>query len=204
MLTNEQKHLFQAELVKRQETLIEQAEDRYGLLASQTDAVGELSSYDNHPADMGTELFERGKDVALYARAEAELEEINEALHAIHEGTYGICRECSAPIDIERLQAMPTADKCMAHASDRLDMEKRPSEEAVLRPQINPPTEADAEQTGYDAEDAWQEVSKYGTSETPSDFYGDRDNYNDMYPNSDENRGYVEDVESYASNHLDE
>ena len=30
-------------------------------------SVGELSSYDNHPADEGTELFERGKDLALRA-----------------------------------------------------------------------------------------------------------------------------------------
>jgi len=42
-------------------------------------------------------------------------------------------------------------------------------------------------------------VSKYGTSETASDFYGDRDDYNDMYPNSDEDVGTVEDVEKYSS-----
>ena len=42
-------------------------------------------------------------------------------------------------------------------------------------------------------------MSRYGTSETPSDFYGDRDDYNEMYPNSDEDVGSVEDVEKYAS-----
>src|SRR5690625_1207095 len=59
------------------------------------------------------------------------------------------------------------------------------------------------EQVGYDAEDAWQEVSRYGTSETPSDFYGDRDNYDEMYPNSDELVGSTEDVEEFLSADID-
>src|SRR5699024_9723026 len=53
------------------------------------ESLGELSNYDNHPADTGTELFERGKDIALHQHREKELEDINEALHAIEEGTYG-------------------------------------------------------------------------------------------------------------------
>lgn len=50
----------------------------------------------------------------------------------------------------------------------------------------------------YDAEDAWQEVQKWGTSETPSDFGGDMDHYNDAYNEPDENDGYVEDFENFA------
>ncbi len=36
--------------------------DHFGLIrASVHDSVGELSNYDNHPADSGTELYEREK-----------------------------------------------------------------------------------------------------------------------------------------------
>lgn len=197
MLSKEQLAQFKQVLLEDQRKAITHMEGHLGLEQSQTDSVGELSSYDNHPGDLATEVYERGKDLALYKNKEHELEAINEALHAIEEGTYGICRECSMDIPLERLIAMPTADTCVEHADDKLTFDKRPVEEQVYSTHINP--ERHETETGYDAEDAWQEVSRYGTSETPSDFYGDRDNYNEMYPNHEENVGYVEDVERYPT-----
>lgn len=203
MLTNEQISEFKEILLARQSEMISQVQDRFGLETSFMDAVGELSSYDNHPGDMGTEMYEREKDIALNEHAERELEAINEALHAIDEGTYGICRVCSMDIAYDRLKAVPTADTCREHAEDNdvIFNRSRPVEEEVFSPNINPDEQTDETQVGYDAEDAWQEVSRYGTSETASDFYGDRDNYNEMYPNSEEDVGYVEDVERYSSHH---
>lgn len=197
MLQKAQLQQFKYLLLNEQAKKIGQVQDRLGLEQSQTDAVGELSSNDNHPGDLGTELYERGRDLALYKNKEHELEAINEALHAIDEGTYGICRVCSMDIPLERLIAMPTASTCIRHTESNLDMHQRPVEEEVYSAHINP--ERDEREPGYDGEDAWQEVSRYGTSETPSDLYGDRDNYNEMYPNSDENVGYVEDVERYPA-----
>src|SRR5690625_7732844 len=83
MITEEQRNRCKMILTERQSHLIEQMQDHFGLQSAVKDTTGELSSYDNHPADMGTELFERGKDVALNEHAEKELEEINSALHAI-------------------------------------------------------------------------------------------------------------------------
>ena len=40
------------------------------------DSVVELSSYDNHPADLGTELFEREKDHAIEDHTANELEKV--------------------------------------------------------------------------------------------------------------------------------
>lgn len=197
MLSQDQLKEFKHILLRDQAKLIEQTKEHYGLQQSETDAVGELSSYDNHPGDLATEIYERGKDLALYQNKEHELEAINASLHAIEEGTYGICKTCSMDIPIERLVAMPTADTCIEHANSALDMDKRPVEEKVYDTHINP--ERNEKETGYDAEDAWQEVSRYGTSETPSDFFGDRDSYDEMYPNSDENVGYVEDIERYPT-----
>jgi hypothetical protein len=36
--------------------------------------MGELSSYDNHRGDEGTDLYEREKDVALHQHQDYELE----------------------------------------------------------------------------------------------------------------------------------
>mgnify|MGYP001476091470 FL=1 len=161
MLTSQQLSEFKQLLLTRQNEIINQIQDRYGLNSSQKDAIGELSSYDNHPGDMGTETFERGKDLALTEHAEKELEAINEALHAIDEGTYGICKVCSMDIPYERLVALPTADTCIEHAEDTQTFTRyRPVEEEVFSPNINPDEITAETQVGYDAEDAWQEVSR--------------------------------------------
>lgn len=197
-LSNERKQTFKYTLLTRQGEIINQIQDRFGLTTSQTDAVGELSSNDNHPGDLGTEMFERGKDLALNEHAEKELEEINAALHAMDEGTYGICKICSLDIPYERLLAIPTADTCIHHSEEQqIATRNRPIEEEVYSPNINPDELSAETQVGYDAEDAWQEIARHGTSDTPSDLYGDRDNYNDMYPNSDERVSAVEDIELY-------
>lgn len=198
-LTKEQLHRFKRMLNQRQNELIAQLKNRYGLEVSQTDAIGELSSYDNHPADLGTELFERSKDVALREHKERELEEINKALHAIHEGTYGICKVCSMNIPYERLVSNPTADMCIEHAeNDAANNDDRPVEEEIMNPSFKDLDTAINEESFYDREDAWQDVSRYGSSNTASDLYGDHASYNEMYENSGERIGSVDDIELYS------
>nr|WP_245251199.1 TraR/DksA C4-type zinc finger protein [Virgibacillus litoralis] len=200
VINNNQLNQCKAALSERQSELINHVQDHFGTnLELIKESMSELSNYDNHPGDQGTEMFERGKDIALNEHAEKELEDINAALHAIADGTYGICSKCGEDISFERLQAIPTADRCLEHAEHDNFMDDRPVEEQVFSPNINPNEVTEEEQTGYDAEDAWQEVSRYGTSESPSDFYGEKDSYNEMYPNSDENVGSVEDEESYLA-----
>lgn len=204
MLNQEQLQLCKTLLLNRQSELIEQVQDKhFGLDIELVEAADELSSYDNHPADMGTALYERGKDLALAEHAEKELEQINEALHAIEEGTYGICSVCGVDIPFERLKAVPTTDKCIDHAEEQAFSRSRPIEEEVLSPNITSKETLDEEHVGYDGEDTWQEVSRYGTSETPSDFYSDHVDYDHMYPNHDEMIGSAEDVENFAFVEID-
>ncbi len=42
-----------------------------------------------------------------------EMAEVNEALKRILDGTYGICVDCGDPIPEPRLEAMPTASRCV-------------------------------------------------------------------------------------------
>ena len=72
----------------------------------------ELSYYDNHPADTGSELFQTEKDLVLNSRDESTLKKINSALDNIHKGTYGICENCGAKIPLERLEAIPYTTLC--------------------------------------------------------------------------------------------
>src|SRR5699024_2056457 len=139
MITTIQLEECKARMLERQNELIDLLHNHFDLNQAFTqESMGELSNYDNHPADHGTELFERGKDLALNGHAEKELEEINEALHAIAEGTYGICKQCGRDIPFPRLQAKPTADTCIEHAENEPERPDRPIEETVFSPEINP------------------------------------------------------------------
>ncbi|MUV38461.1 uncharacterized protein JNUCC1_02299 [Lentibacillus sp. JNUCC-1] len=202
MLTKEQLTESKQRLQKRKKELQEQLEDHFGKPYEQNkETTGELSNYDNHPGDHGTELFEQQKDLALNEHAETELEQIDEALQAIDKGTYGVCAVCGKDIPYERLEAVPTALTCVDHAGDTIYESSRPVEEEVISPNINP--EIEEEQVEYDAEDAWQEVARYGTSETPSDFYEDKEDYDEMYPNSDEETGGTENPEEFLSSDIE-
>lgn len=55
--------------------------------------------------------FDRNRSTALdlASRQSQLVEEIDEALARIEDGTYGQCSRCGKPLDEERLKAMPTA-----------------------------------------------------------------------------------------------
>lgn len=71
------------------------------------DSTGELSSYDNHPADAGTETFERSRDLAIDDTLTDEFNQVIDALERMEKGTYGTCVTCGQDIPFERLQAIP-------------------------------------------------------------------------------------------------
>lgn len=85
---------------------------------SENDSVGELSSYDQHQADMGTETFEREKDMSILEQVEAELADVEHALRRLDDGTYGTCEVCGKEIAEERLEAMPAARLCLEHQEE--------------------------------------------------------------------------------------
>ncbi|MCZ7529494.1 MAG: hypothetical protein M5U31_03625 [Acidimicrobiia bacterium] len=86
--------------------------------------LSELSDYAQHPADTGTETFEREKDFSILESLEAELAEIEAALERIEKGTYGIDEVTGEPIDPARLEAVPAA---------RTNVESDPSNTSARR-----------------------------------------------------------------------
>ncbi len=82
------------------------------VLSSDTEKAAEISSYDDHPADMASETFEREKDLALESNIQSLLTKVNTALEKIAEGTYGICDVCGVEINAKRMEALPWASLC--------------------------------------------------------------------------------------------
>ncbi|MDG5788013.1 TraR/DksA C4-type zinc finger protein [Evansella sp. AB-P1] len=203
MLTQDQLNKLKEGLIAWKEELVARLQGQhYGLeFAHVKESVGELSNYDNHPADHGTELFEREKDLALNEHSEHHIEEIDQALKAMEEGKYGKCEICGEDIPFERLEAVPTTKRCINHTEENKVSNNRPVEEDILAPAFGQfeYDESLQNETFFDAEDSWQAVSAYGTSETPSDFTNTEKDYNSMFIESEEPVGYVEEVEGVVT-----
>lgn len=204
MLSKEQINMLQQQLLEHKndiEQSLKQNEAFQLQRGHPHDSSGELSSYDNHPADEATELFERGKDLALKEHLQKEMEDIERALKAIVAGTYGQCITCGRSIPYERLQVIPATVYCKEHSPDQETSRDRPIEEEVLEPpfgQFDFDDDRD-ESVAFDAEDTWQEVASWGTSESPSDFSEAPEHRNDLNIEPDENLGYVEEYENFAA-----
>ncbi|PLR82965.1 hypothetical protein CVD25_10355 [Bacillus canaveralius] len=164
----------------------------------------ELSAYDNHPGDEGTELFEREKDIALNDHLEYQFGNIKKAIQAIENGTYGLCEVCGKEIPIERLEAIPQTTFCIEHTPDRTISDDRPVEEEVLRPPFGRfDLDEREENVVLDAEDTWQEVAAFGNSSSPSDFYDVPEDQDALFNEHNENIGYVEDYENFIGNDIE-
>lgn len=180
-----------------------------GLNNSLGDSISELSLYDNHPADVASEVYERGKDIGFRNYALQQIEKVEDALKRLEQGKYGVCDRCGQPIPEERLEAIPLTTMCVKCREDRgkdaMDYNikgRRPVEEDV----IMPPFGGESNNTfdsklgqgldlnEFDGEDSWQAVARYGTSESPSDI-GSVLNYNNVYYDYDEDIGTVESYE---------
>lgn len=75
---------------------------------------GELSHVRFHGADMGTDEFYQEFVMRLAEKETAELQQIQDALESLRNGTYGVCRNCGTDIDKARLEALPEALTCLA------------------------------------------------------------------------------------------
>lgn len=205
LLTDSQKQTLKQELVQQEKQLKEHLHQDLDNLhhTNERDNSGELSLYDNHPADMGTELYEREKDFAIDDHAKLELDKIQQALHAIEAGTYGECKECGQDIPYERLEVIPTTLYCKDHTPEKSTPQDRPVEEDVLQPPVDNEFRHETDGNVRDDQDSFQEVGRFGTSETPSDFEGDHEDYSDLYQDEDTSEGFTEDFESFVGTDME-
>ena len=81
-------------------------------------ATGELTTFDQHPADVATEAHERELDQSFVRSMEAALLEVEAARRRIEEGSYGLCEVGGEQIPDERLEIIPTARYCVDHQAE--------------------------------------------------------------------------------------
>ncbi len=81
---------------------------------------GEKENNTADPNDSADSIEQYEANTALVKELEIQLKDINSALERIDNGTYGICEISKKPIEIERLEANPSARTCIAHINEQI------------------------------------------------------------------------------------
>jgi YteA family regulatory protein len=156
-------------------------------------AAGELSAYDNHPAESATQLYDREKDLAFHKLEQNELEEINHALEKMRDGNYGYDEKTGEKIPRARLNALPTARTVVCQSETVHHYNLRPVEESVI---IDSEEQGvtDFESDGFNEQNAFDLVSQYNDQEG---IYEDA-----PYSDDEEGIGFVEEYEAFAATNI--
>lgn len=192
---------FKIKLVNEKQRVLDLLEqmERNEAINSSSEISSELSFYDNHPADLGSEVFDMERGMALKQNEITILKKIEDSLEDINNGNYGTCSRCRENIEEERLEFMPYTEYC-ADCQKEVESfnsvkknDDRPVEEEVLgKPFGYGYNDFDEEnhEVGFDAEDSYQSVDVFNKLPNIVEFYADGD---------DDEQGYVEPIEKISN-----
>jgi len=110
-LTKKQLQHFKDKLLVEKNKVLEEMDDlqQSNLKKSISDSSGEISRYSYHLGDVASLSYGREFSMGLAERQQKYLEQIEDALARIEDGTYGICKVTEELIAIERLEEVPVA-----------------------------------------------------------------------------------------------
>lgn len=111
-------------LEKRKETVEELDTLKESMMDVTTgEYVSENSTYSLH-MEQGTDAMEREKTFLFASRGSKFVNQLDDALVRIDEGTYGICKVCTLLIPKERLEAVPTTQTCAEYKNTNTPCER--------------------------------------------------------------------------------
>ncbi len=109
---------------KRKETIEELDTLKESMMDVTTgEYVSESSTYSLH-MEQGTDAMEREKTFLFASRGSKFVNQLDDALIRISEGTYGLCKTCQLLVPKERLIAVPTATTCAEFKNTGLPCER--------------------------------------------------------------------------------
>jgi RNA polymerase-binding transcription factor DksA len=181
----------------------------HGVSSQDKYSPDELSNYDNHPAEIASELYQTEFNNSLMIHQEYLLKETNDALERVRKGTFGSCKVCGKEIDKERLEVVPHTTTCMYCEEDRVvnkipkktNMD-RPNEELVLDGPVGRKYLNSREDDEHEGIDQFFDLVKYGSSDSPQDMGGYRD-YEEYYTNEDDYQGIVDHMDLISNEYYE-
>jgi DnaK suppressor protein len=80
-------------------------------------ASKDTNADDEHDPEGATIAFERAQVSSVVRATQEHLDEVRAAIARLDAGSYGECEVCGQPIPPARLEARPTASRCLGCAS---------------------------------------------------------------------------------------
>lgn len=116
---------FKELILERRKEIIEELEAlRENMMDVTTgEYVSENSTYSLH-MEQGTDAMEREKTFLFASREGKYLNQLDDALRRISDGTFGFCRICGLTVSRERLEAVPTAQTCAEYKRTGMPCER--------------------------------------------------------------------------------
>lgn len=104
---------------KELEKQIQHQKDK--IMIPMSEWTDELSLYDQHAADAGSDLYEREKEIGILEMLEFEMEKLDDALARNDAGLGSICSICGQEIEPQRLKRLVNTTVCAkcAHVYDQ-------------------------------------------------------------------------------------
>lgn len=190
-MNNEKLEYFRLKLIKERDNILNilnEMDDNDGTgRMAEREYYQELSLADNHPADIGSEVYEIEKNYALKDNEQHVLRQIDDALERMQTGQFGNCNHCHKEIELDRLEVIPYASLCSECAKNN-DLKlsdlrySRPNEERSIKYPFGWGYMDSKDENQFDAEDAYQAVARYNKTKAGIDNYDDDyDDYNSCY-----------------------
>lgn len=108
---------FKQLLLEKKARLLKEVQEQQGTAEERSDEPGDV-------VDMATELLNQELSLSLTTSEIESLNEINEALERIADGTYGICIDSGELINKVRLKALPEAGRTL-EAQEKFDKKQK-------------------------------------------------------------------------------
>lgn len=118
-LTDKQIQTLKQDLLDLKKNL----EGNEGFTTDFSESTGEVSNgVDNHMADQAAQYEDRMKEQTFQRADQEKLQEVEEALQRIEDGTYGLCVDTGEEIPYERLEIVPYTKRTI-EAQEKVDQE---------------------------------------------------------------------------------
>ena len=204
-MDNKKLQYFKEKLLKEREKQVKDLESR-DIFEDNDFTNNEESSFDNHPADLATDLFMKEQELGFINQIKETINEINSSLRDIENRSYGFCSNCNKYIKEERLELIPYAKTCLEcfDEEDLLSENKEDSKniyESLNHESFNNKKSQANENKEYNEVDNYQDALKDNIVENdPSYSTGDNIDiaYEEDYDEIFDEEDIIEDVEKIS------
>ena len=110
--------VYEKELNRLKEDILHDIKNMHENTNSGDNDSKDLSGHVMHMADVATDMYDKEFNLGLASKDRQVLQEVEDALQRIKEGSYGLCIATGKPISKARLKAIPYVKYCLEYQEE--------------------------------------------------------------------------------------